>query len=131
MGRPLRLRHRPICWLTRNSGSSKQSARPIPARGIRGARIAVHGEHPRSAAVSLVPHPRFATPAGGQLRQWQHRGVALGADGVPQELTSVFDSYGAGPRLRQKGPHAHHILHGPDGTYWGSILARMWFDAFR
>jgi 6-phosphogluconolactonase len=97
MGRPLRLRHRPICWLTRNSGSSKQSARPIPARGIRGARIAVHGEHPRSAAVSLVPHPRFATPAGGQLRQWQHRGLALGADGVPQEVTSVFDSYGAGP----------------------------------
>lgn len=44
--------------------------------------------------------------------------LALGPDGVPQEVTSVFDSYGAGPRPRQEGPHAHHILRGPDGTYW-------------
>lgn len=44
--------------------------------------------------------------------------VRLGADGIPQEVTGVFDSYGSGPHSRQGGPHAHHIVLGPDGTYW-------------
>ena len=44
--------------------------------------------------------------------------VRLGDDGIPREVTGVFDSYGAGPHSRQGGPHAHHIVLGPDGTYW-------------
>lgn len=43
--------------------------------------------------------------------------VRLDADGVPQEVAGVFDSYGAGPHPRQDGPHAHHVLPGPDG-HW-------------
>jgi 6-phosphogluconolactonase (cycloisomerase 2 family) len=44
--------------------------------------------------------------------------LRLGDDGVPQEVTGVFSSYGQGPHPRQEGPHAHHIQQGPDGTYW-------------
>jgi 6-phosphogluconolactonase len=44
--------------------------------------------------------------------------LRLGADGSPQEVTGVFGSYGTGPHRRQEGPHAHHILLGPDGTNW-------------
>ena len=44
--------------------------------------------------------------------------LRLGADGIPQEVSGVFDSYGGGPHPRQDGPHAHHIQRGPDGTYW-------------
>jgi 6-phosphogluconolactonase (cycloisomerase 2 family) len=44
--------------------------------------------------------------------------VRLGADGIPREVTGAFDSYGTGPHPRQGGPHAHHIVLGPDGTYW-------------
>jgi 6-phosphogluconolactonase len=44
--------------------------------------------------------------------------LRLGADGTPQGVSAVFDSYGCGPHPRQDGPHAHHIQRGPDGTYW-------------
>jgi 6-phosphogluconolactonase len=44
--------------------------------------------------------------------------LRLDAGGLPQEVSSVFDSYGAGPHARQEGPHAHHLLLGPDGTIW-------------
>jgi 6-phosphogluconolactonase len=44
--------------------------------------------------------------------------VRLDPRGIPQEVTGVFDSYGAGPHPRQDGPHAHHIGLGPDGTNW-------------
>jgi 6-phosphogluconolactonase len=44
--------------------------------------------------------------------------VRLDAGGIPQTVTAVFDSYGGGPHPRQDGPHAHHLLLGPDGTNW-------------
>jgi 6-phosphogluconolactonase len=44
--------------------------------------------------------------------------IRLDTDAIPDEVTGVFGSYGAGPHPRQGGPHAHHVLPGPDGSIW-------------
>jgi 6-phosphogluconolactonase len=98
---------------------SETDAGAVSAIGTQGAielrsTLAIPGQLP--CDLSLTPdcrHLLVANYGSGNVVA-----LRLGRDGTPQEVTAVFDSYGAGPHPRQQGPHAHHLLSGPDGTQW-------------
>jgi 6-phosphogluconolactonase len=106
--------HLPLVYAVNESATGA-----VSAVGIQGAlelrtTLTIPGQLP--CHLCLAPDLRYLLVAN--YGSGNVVALRLGSDGIPQEVTGVFDSYGTGPHPRQDGPHAHHILRGPDGAHW-------------
>ncbi|SNT60956.1 6-phosphogluconolactonase, cycloisomerase 2 family [Actinomadura meyerae] len=111
----------------------EEDAGGVTAYAVEGGRLREIG---RRAAGALPCH-LSVTPDGGHLVAADYgsgtvRAYPLAGDGGFAGDASVVAGHGSGPRTdRQEGPHAHMVVHAPDGTVLTTDLGADLVRSFR